>query len=98
MPRAPLDSALAIAFTAAAGAAVSAANAQEALPDGDGRTVVEAVCAECHDLSYVTDARKSREQWQRLVTMMFEQGAPLEEHEIDVVIRYLAEHFGVPGS
>lgn len=72
--------------------------AEDGLPAGEGKDVVEAVCADCHGLSYVTDARKTREQWQRLVTMMFDQGAPLEEYEIDIVVTYLADHFGTSGA
>lgn len=70
------------------------AAAEDALPQGEGRDIVEYVCSQCHDLFPVTQASKTPEQWRQLVTMMMNQGAPLEEYEVDTVVRYLAEHFG----
>jgi hypothetical protein len=64
------------------------------LPDGDGRDVVEYVCTQCHGLVEVTAATKSAEQWRYLVRQMINQGAPIEEHEIDRIVHYLTEHFG----
>ena len=75
-------------------AGTHSANSQDALPDGDGRDIVEYVCSQCHDLMRVTDARKTPDQWRYLVTMMMNQGAPIEEYEVDTVVRYLSEHFG----
>ncbi len=72
--------------------------AEDALPDGDGKDIVAAVCVECHDLSFVTEARNTPGQWRDIVTMMFDQGAPLEDYEIDIVVQYLAKHFGLPGT
>lgn len=71
-----------------------AVHAQDVLPDGEGRDIVEYVCSQCHDLLQVTQASKTHEQWRFIVTSMRNQGAPLEEHEIDTVVRYLTEHFG----
>ena len=71
-----------------------AANSQDALPDGEGRDIVEYVCSQCHDLLHVTNAKKTTEQWRYVVTSMLNQGAPLEEYEVDTVVRYLSKHFG----
>jgi hypothetical protein len=74
--------------------AVSGAYAQDSLPAGEGRDTVEYVCSQCHDLLPITSAQKTPDQWRYIVTTMINQGAPLEDYEIDTVLRYLAEHFG----
>ncbi len=73
---------------------ICSANSQDTLPEGEGRDIVEYVCSQCHDLLPVTSASKTSEQWMYLVTMMKNQGAPLEEYEIDTVVRYISENFG----
>ena len=79
---------MSLLFTAHAGAAA------DALPEGDGREIVEYACSQCHGLLQVANASKTAEQWRMLVRMMINQGAPIEEYEVDTVVRYLAEHFG----
>ena len=73
---------------------INSARSQDALPEGEGRDIVEYVCSQCHDLIQVTSASKTSEQWMYLVTMMKNQGAPIEEYEVDTVVRYLSENFG----
>lgn len=70
------------------------AYSQDSLPEGEGRNIVEYVCSQCHGLLQVTTASKTAEQWQHLVTQMKNQGAPIEEYEINTIVRYLSEHFG----
>ncbi len=72
----------------------AAALSEDSLPEGEGRDVIEYVCSQCHDLLQVTQAKKTAEQWRYLVTQMLNQGAPIEEYEVETVVRYLAEHFG----
>lgn len=64
------------------------------LPEDEGRDIVEYACTQCHDLYQVTQARKTSRQWQYLVNQMINQGAPIEDHEVETVVRYLAKHFG----
>lgn len=75
---------------------VSAASglAEDALPAGEGRDVVEYACSQCHGLIQVTEARKTERQWEYLVTQMINQGAPIEDYEVDMVVRYLTRNFG----
>ncbi len=70
------------------------AAAGDELPDDEGRDIVEYACTQCHDLYQVTQARKTPRQWEYLVTQMINQGAPIEDHEVETVVRYLAKHFG----
>jgi hypothetical protein len=68
--------------------------AQDTLPDGEGRDIVEDVCSQCHSLLNITDSKRTPAQWQHVVSQMINQGAPLEEYEIDTVVSYLSKNFG----
>ena len=68
--------------------------AQSSLPDGAGKEIVEIVCSQCHGLNNVTDARRTLEDWDSVVSDMVARGAPLLIDEIDTVSAYLAENFG----
>lgn len=68
--------------------------AESELPEGDGQLIVEDVCSICHGLMTVTDKQATPEQWKYIVYMMVNFGAPLQDHEIEIVIEYLAKNFG----
>ena len=68
--------------------------AQDALPDGEGRDIVEDVCSQCHSLLNITDSKRTPAQWQYVVSQMITQGALLEEYEIKTVVSYLSKNFG----
>ena len=64
------------------------------LPDGDGRAILQSACTQCHDLSSITDLRLDRAAWENVVAEMMSLGASMEDSEVDVVVTYLAAHFG----
>jgi competence ComEA-like helix-hairpin-helix protein len=66
------------------------------LPDGPARQTVQTVCNQCHSLSYVTNSRMTKPDWEYVVTDMIGRGAPLMEEEIQPVIDYLAANFAKP--
>jgi len=59
----------------------------------DGEALVQERCSECHPLTRVTDAKKTRDGWQQTVERMVAQGAKLNEQEQQAVIAYLAETY-----
>jgi virginiamycin B lyase len=63
-----------------------------ALPDGDGRETVEAVCAACHGVNLIErSSGYTRDDWQFLASTMIDlSGDPAMEAEI---LDYLAENF-----
>ncbi|HWP85410.1 MAG TPA: hypothetical protein VNN17_09485 [Terriglobia bacterium] len=86
----------------AAGSAAGSGNrnqpvSAEAAP-GAGKTLVDANCEQCHALSYVTNARHSPEEWRSIVNDMVARGAALENEEIEIVVRYLADNYGPAGA
>jgi glucose dehydrogenase/cytochrome c5 len=65
-----------------------------AMPDGDGKAIVQKQCAVCHALTVVTAKHASRAEWEQVVNQMVSRGADLTDDEIDTVIEYLAKNYG----
>src|SRR4051812_46529799 len=91
-----LRSSLAVIGTAAV--AVSAALAppvfaQNQLPDGNGKQVVQTACTVCHELGRITNAGHTPEEWDNIVHEMVMMGAALKNDQIPVVSKYLASYF-----
>jgi sulfite dehydrogenase (cytochrome) subunit B len=86
------------ALVAALGAASLPLRAQQdsGLPPGDGRDIVAATCSQCHSLNAVTQLREGKAAWRHQIYDMIERGAQVSPSEIDVMVNYLAAHFG-PG-
>jgi mono/diheme cytochrome c family protein len=86
------------ALALALGAAAMPLRAQQdnGLPPGEGRDIVAATCSQCHSINAVLQLREGRAAWRHQVYDMVERGAQVSPSEIDVVVGYLASHFG-PG-
>jgi mono/diheme cytochrome c family protein len=86
------------ALVLALGAAAVPLRAQQdnGLPPGDGHDIVAATCSQCHSLNAITQLREGPAAWRHQVYDMVERGAQVSPSEIDVVVNYLATHFG-PG-
>ena len=70
----------------------------QSLPEGEGKQIVANICNQCHELRFVTDTRRTREQWQYIVTMMISLGAPVPEDKVETVMNYLSKNFGRTGA
>jgi len=67
------------------------------LPDGPGKAMVEATCAKCHGLNFITNSFGfSRDEWVRLFSSMITP----PQTEANAIADYLAKHFpekpGIP--
>src|SRR5215467_1800941 len=90
-------SSLLAAAAALAALAAGPSRAQTALPQGDGRDLVAAACAQCHALNVITAGRDGPVGWKHHVYNMVLRGAQLTQREADTVIAYLTANFG-PGT
>ena len=61
------------------------------LPDGPGKSIVEAACSSCHSLEVITSKKLTRQRWQVLVLAM---GPSLRKSEVAQAVEYLAKNFG----
>jgi len=66
------------------------------LPEGPGREVLLNVCTRCHDLQRVRRQRNTPEGWLELLDAMLNEGAPLTEKDLPILLRYLARNFAQP--
>ena len=78
---------------AAAVAAIVAPALAQNLPNGSGKEVTEKICSGCHDLSPITDAGFSRQDWETVVKSMIDMGATISPEQVAVITNYLAANF-----
>ncbi len=65
-------------------------DAQQSLPDGEGRAIAEAMCTQCHGASQITGSGGyDAEGWEAVFSSMIEVSEP----EATLLAQYLAEHF-----
>jgi competence protein ComEA len=85
-----------VAAALLAGAAASQSqDKREMLPEAPGKDAVVRTCTACHDLSEITmTSRKSKDQWDVLVSKMSGLGAEVADADRPVIIDYLALNFG----
>ncbi|MCH8269515.1 MAG: hypothetical protein IH846_18615 [Acidobacteria bacterium] len=76
------------------GQAAANTSAATTFPEGQGKEIIAMVCSQCHGLNNISDARRTLEEWESVVSDMVARGAPLLLDEIETVSNYLAEHFG----
>lgn len=64
------------------------------LPPGKGKAQTEAACYTCHSADILVQQRLTPKQWTASVEKMMRWGAVVEEKDKQVIIDYLAKHFG----
>jgi len=67
------------------------------LPNGPGKAEVEAACYQCHAADLLAQQRLTEKQWTASVEKMVRWGATVPPEQKDVIVRYLARHYG-PGN
>ena len=85
-----------VAWVAACTALASSASAQSALPDGDGKALVQMACTRCHNTEKFTVERHTHSDWMEEVDVMLRYGAPLTRQQASQVVDYLTKNF--PGK
>ena len=75
------------------------AAADDDLPDGDGKKILQAQCSTCHELTEVTKFRGyyTKADWRDVVVTMVKYGAVLTEKDADVLVDYLTANLGKKG-
>jgi virginiamycin B lyase len=70
----------------------SVAQAQNRLPDGNGKEIVQKACTVCHGLGEIFRSGYQGDDWKRIVPLMVGYGAPVAGADMPVVIDYLAKN------
>jgi len=82
---------VAASFYSVLPASAQNASVQKELPEGNGKQIVQSACAVCHSLATVTNSGHSREDWNTVLHMMVNVGAPVPPDKFDTVVDYLAK-------
>ena len=82
------------AILACAASAAAAFSIGGQKPADRGKELVLEACTACHTLDRVKIQRLTREEWRQEIAGMLSEGVPLTDDETDVVVEYLARHFG----
>jgi hypothetical protein len=75
-------------------AAALCLEAQTPLPEGEGKKVVEKICLDCHGAENFTNKKRTKEEWEKVVSDMIQSGATGTDQEFDTVVAYLTKYFG----
>jgi competence protein ComEA len=63
------------------------------LPDGPGKTEIERLCVQCHELERSISLRQDRAGWQTTVGKMSSLGMRASEKDVDAAVEYLSTHY-----
>src|SRR5690349_10444413 len=64
-----------------------------ALPEGNGKAIVETACTTCHPASMITNAGHSPEEWKLVMERMVAAGAEVPQNQVAMVTEYLTKSF-----
>ena len=68
--------------------------AEVTLPDGTGKDVVYKRCQSCHQLTKIEGKKHSAAEWEQIIGRMIQHGLNISQQEKNMVLDYLATHFG----
>ena len=67
--------------------------AGSAADDPDGELFTQ-MCSKCHDGARITALRRTKTEWEEVLTKMIERGAQGTEDDFQTVFGYLRRHYG----
>jgi hypothetical protein len=82
-----------ILMIAAVAGTTAAQSPPPVLPEGPGKSLVEAVCTACHSLERVVAKRATKAEWQDKVLEMLQEDPDITQQERDQIVEYLAKNF-----
>jgi virginiamycin B lyase len=74
-------------------AGAAPALAQPQLPDGPGKAIIQQACLGCHEPVRIINAGYNRQDWQNVVHMMLNVGAPIPPDQVTALTDYLVKNF-----
>ena len=75
-------------------AGVVSNSSAQTLPAGKGAEIVAVVCTQCHSIDYIIQAsgKLTRAEWENALYDMIARGAPVEEKDREVILKYLQDN------
>jgi competence protein ComEA len=68
--------------------------APDPLPEGDGKKLVVKICTDCHGADQIVAKRRTKEEWDDVISDMIQKGAEGKGDEFDAIVAYLVKNFG----
>jgi cytochrome c5 len=79
--------------TAPSATAPSAATAAPSAPQSEAGAILQTSCSICHEVSVITDAKKSEADWEATLNRMVAQGASITPAEFATLKTYLVANY-----
>jgi cytochrome c5 len=67
---------------------------RQQLPDGYGKSLLEANCTSCHTVQQIVEKHWDSQSWNDAIAEMREKGSPLAEEDVPDLVEYLTTNFG----
>jgi cytochrome c5 len=64
------------------------------LPEGDGKKLVVKLCTDCHGVEQIVAKKRTKEEWDAVISDMVQKGASGKDDEFDAIVAYLVKNFG----
>ena len=67
---------------------------QDPLPEGEGKKLVVKLCTDCHGVEQIVAKKRTKEEWDAVISDMVQKGATGKDDEFDAIVAYLVKNFG----
>jgi cytochrome c5 len=64
-------------------------------PAIDGKKLLESSCTGCHDLDMATGTKRTKSDWEDVISRMIARGASVEDAQVPTLVDYLSKNFGL---
>ncbi len=68
--------------------------APDPLPDGLGKKELLKICVDCHGPEQIIAKKRTKSEWDDVVSNMVQMGAAGKDEELDAIVAYLTKNFG----
>ena len=75
-------------------AAFAAAQQAPTLPDGEGKTILNAACVNCLGLDVLQGREATKDEWTSILDRMKSYGTTMDAKQSETLLTYLVTHFG----
>ncbi|MBI4478951.1 MAG: helix-hairpin-helix domain-containing protein [Acidobacteria bacterium] len=80
------------------GASVASAQRGGSAEAGGGPEMIQQACSGCHELTRITQVKKTAAQWEETLADMVRRGAPVLEGERPMLLQFLVNNYGSGSS
>ena len=75
-------------------AALLAQDKPDPLPEGEGKKQLLKVCTDCHGVDQIIAKKRTKDEWNDVISDMVQKGATGKDEEFDAIVAYLTKNFG----